>query len=114
MCTAHVGCPWEGLLQDEAVTCMQGDDFAQCPAQQLHCVRHDMYEKTSKQGADSPELSPTWDVVQGVVISSAEGRLSRNERLVEPNAVEVHIHIEPLPDQVVHNLQACPTLTGLS
>ena len=94
---------------------MQGDNIAQCPAQQLHCVRHDMFEKTSKQGADKlPELCPAGDVIQGVVISSAEGCLPRDERLVEPNAVEVHVHIEPLPDQVVHHLQACPTLTGLS
>ena len=68
-------------------------------------------QRNSRYEEDLPELRPTRDVIQGVVICSAEGRFPCNQRLVEPNAVEVYVHIEPLPDQVVHHLQACPTLT---
>ena len=53
----------------------------------------------------SPELRPAVDVIEGVVIRPAEGRLSRDHGFVEADGVEVHIHIHALPDQVVHHLQ---------
>lgn len=45
------------------------------------------------------------DVVEGVVIRPAEGRLSRDHGLVEAYGVKVHVHIHALPNQVVHHLQ---------
>ena len=53
----------------------------------------------------SPELRPAVDVIEGVVICPAEGRLSCDHDLVETDGVEVHIHIHALPDQVVNHLQ---------
>ena len=53
----------------------------------------------------SPELRPAVDVVEGVVIRPAEGRLSCDHGFVETNGVEVHVYIHALPDQVVDHLQ---------